>query len=230
MTSILICDYYLVRRGNVSVPDMYNFHGIYRYSPKLATNWRAVVAFFIGCIPPLPGFVDNIVAGRFNAPSAYSCVSRASIYCHETSACAPAAIATPIIPPFDNPSFESGILGSWTEVPPATPGNLVGSVSTEQAHSGQVRFEPGGRYEFSFWYYSVSNQSRGTLSLKVEYPGTNIPLVIQMTSQGTGRWIQQRFTLTPTTSFGTFSVTYAATKGTVGNTIYIDDVTFTKTA
>ena len=64
MTSILITDYYIVRRGNVSVPDMYDFHGIYRYSPRYASNWRAVVAFFIGCIPPLPGFVNNIqVAG-----------------------------------------------------------------------------------------------------------------------------------------------------------------------
>ncbi|KAF2495747.1 hypothetical protein BU16DRAFT_581242 [Lophium mytilinum] len=61
MTSILMTDYYIVRKGNVSVPDMYNFHGIYRYSPRYATNWRAVVAFFIGCIPPLPGFVNNIV-------------------------------------------------------------------------------------------------------------------------------------------------------------------------
>lgn len=61
MTSILITDYYIVRRGNVSVPDMYNFHGIYRYSPRYASNWRAVTAFFIGCIPPLPGFVNNIV-------------------------------------------------------------------------------------------------------------------------------------------------------------------------
>jgi NCS1 family nucleobase:cation symporter-1 len=41
---------------------MYNFHGIYRYSPKYASNWRAVAAFIIGCIPPLPGFVNNIVA------------------------------------------------------------------------------------------------------------------------------------------------------------------------
>lgn len=61
MTGILMCDYFIVRRGNVSVPDMYNFHGIYRYSPKFGTNWRSVVAFFIGCVPPLPGFVNNIV-------------------------------------------------------------------------------------------------------------------------------------------------------------------------
>ncbi|KAL9529895.1 hypothetical protein SMMN14_06443 [Sphaerulina musiva] len=60
MTSILITDYFFVRKTNVSVPDMYNFHGIYRYSPKFGSNWRAVVAFFFGCIPPLPGFVDNI--------------------------------------------------------------------------------------------------------------------------------------------------------------------------
>jgi nucleobase:cation symporter-1, NCS1 family len=61
---LLICalhSYYIVRHGNVSVPDMYNFHGMYRYSPKFATNWRALVAFFIGCLPPLPGFIDNIV-------------------------------------------------------------------------------------------------------------------------------------------------------------------------
>lgn len=62
MTSILMTDYYIVRRGNVSVPDMYNFHGIYRYSPRYASNWRAVAAFFIGCTPPLPGFANNIVA------------------------------------------------------------------------------------------------------------------------------------------------------------------------
>ena len=61
MTAILVFDYYVVRRGNVSVPDMYNFHGMYRYSPKFATNWRSLVAFFIGCLPPLPGFIDSIV-------------------------------------------------------------------------------------------------------------------------------------------------------------------------
>lgn len=62
MTSIIIFDYYLVRRRNVSVPDMYNFHGIYRYSRRYASNWRAIAAFFIGCIPALPGFVNSIVA------------------------------------------------------------------------------------------------------------------------------------------------------------------------
>jgi NCS1 family nucleobase:cation symporter-1 len=76
MTAILMTDYYIVRRGNVSVPDMYNFHGIYRYSPKFGSNWRAVTAFFIGCIPPLPGFVNNIVvAGGTPAHPATTTVS-----------------------------------------------------------------------------------------------------------------------------------------------------------
>lgn len=60
MTSILITDYFIVRRSRVSVPDMYNFHGIYRYG-RWGSNWRAVLAFFIGCIPPLPGFINSIV-------------------------------------------------------------------------------------------------------------------------------------------------------------------------
>merc|ERR1711964_905292 len=64
MTSILMCDYFIVRRGNVSVPDMYNFHGMYRYSPKYATNWRAVVAFFIGC-SATPGLCEQHRRRRF---------------------------------------------------------------------------------------------------------------------------------------------------------------------
>jgi len=60
MTAIIMTDYYIARRGNVSVPDMYNFHGIYRYSPRYATNWRAVVALIMGFAPPLPGFINSV--------------------------------------------------------------------------------------------------------------------------------------------------------------------------
>lgn len=183
----------------------------------------------------------------FNPTSAYSCISSASIYCSATSACAPVATSAPLIPAFTNPGFESGDFGSWYEIPGATPNNLVGTISTENAHNGsyslklqfnnlasdyvgfahRVRFEPGGRYEFSFWYYHLA-LATGTLALRVEFPGTNLPLVIQMNSQGVNRWLQQKFTLVPSTSFGTFSVTYQSTKQTFGDTIYIDDVTMTK--
>jgi cytosine/uracil/thiamine/allantoin permease len=39
---------------------MYKFDGIYRYSPKFATNWRSVVALIVGVAPPLPGFINSI--------------------------------------------------------------------------------------------------------------------------------------------------------------------------
>jgi NCS1 family nucleobase:cation symporter-1 len=60
MTAILMTDYYITRRGKVSVPDMYNFHGMYRYSARYATNWRSVVAMMIGFLPPLPGFINSV--------------------------------------------------------------------------------------------------------------------------------------------------------------------------
>lgn len=60
----MLHSYYITRRGNVSVPDMYRFDGIYRYSPKFGTNWRAVVALVVGFLPPLPGFANSIDQGK----------------------------------------------------------------------------------------------------------------------------------------------------------------------
>jgi NCS1 family nucleobase:cation symporter-1 len=39
---------------------MYDFHGMYRYSSRYATNWRSVVALFMGFLPPLPGFINSV--------------------------------------------------------------------------------------------------------------------------------------------------------------------------
>lgn len=61
--------YYFTRRGNVSVPDMYNFHGMYRYSHRYATNWRSVVALIVGFAPPLPGFINNVSLNTINISS-----------------------------------------------------------------------------------------------------------------------------------------------------------------
>lgn len=60
MTSIIMTHYFICRRGKVSVPDMYNFQGIYKYG-KFGTNWRSVVAFVIGFLPPFPGFIQSII-------------------------------------------------------------------------------------------------------------------------------------------------------------------------
>jgi len=69
MTAILMTDYYISRRGNVSVPDMYDFHGMYRYSAKYATNWRSVVALIMGFLPPLPGFINSVSLNTINISS-----------------------------------------------------------------------------------------------------------------------------------------------------------------
>jgi NCS1 family nucleobase:cation symporter-1 len=66
MTAIIMTDYYITRRGKVSVPDMYDFHGMYRYSAKYATNWRSVVALIMGFLPPLPGFINSVSLGTIN--------------------------------------------------------------------------------------------------------------------------------------------------------------------
>jgi NCS1 family nucleobase:cation symporter-1 len=47
---------------------MYDFHGIYRYSAKYATNWRAVAAMIVGFAPPLPGFINNIAISQEKNP------------------------------------------------------------------------------------------------------------------------------------------------------------------
>lgn len=40
---------------------MYTPNGIYRYN-KWGTNWRAVVAFFVGFVPLLPGFAAAVTS------------------------------------------------------------------------------------------------------------------------------------------------------------------------
>ncbi|PVH71156.1 cytosine-purine permease [Cadophora sp. DSE1049] len=59
ISGILIADYWIVHKQVLSVPDMYRPDGIYAYN-KFGTNWRAVVAFFIGFVPLLAGFAKSV--------------------------------------------------------------------------------------------------------------------------------------------------------------------------
>ena len=59
ISGILIADYWFVHKQVLSVPDMYRPDGIYAYN-RFGTNWRAVVAFFIGFVPLLPGFAKSV--------------------------------------------------------------------------------------------------------------------------------------------------------------------------
>jgi NCS1 family nucleobase:cation symporter-1 len=51
----MIVDYWIVRKRQLSLPDLYKHDGIYAYSG--GWNWRAIVAVFIGVIPVVPGFL-----------------------------------------------------------------------------------------------------------------------------------------------------------------------------
>ena len=52
---IMICDYWVIRRQQLSLKDLFLENGIYRYNDGI--NWRAVAAFVIGIMPVVPGFL-----------------------------------------------------------------------------------------------------------------------------------------------------------------------------
>jgi NCS1 family nucleobase:cation symporter-1 len=56
ISSILACDYWLVKKRAIDVPSLYRRSARYAYTRGY--NWRAAVAIFVALIPNLPGFVD----------------------------------------------------------------------------------------------------------------------------------------------------------------------------
>ncbi|KAM0753513.1 hypothetical protein T439DRAFT_345959 [Meredithblackwellia eburnea MCA 4105] len=58
LAGIMICDYYILSKCKLSVTNMYNPNGIYKYWH--GWNYRAYVAFFVPVIPLLPGLAYSI--------------------------------------------------------------------------------------------------------------------------------------------------------------------------
>ena len=58
---ILVCDYWAIRRARLSLPDLYDPNGQYRYDSGV--NWRAVVALVVAIAPCAPGFVNLFKPG-----------------------------------------------------------------------------------------------------------------------------------------------------------------------
>jgi len=52
---ILIADYWVLRRRQLSVPDLFAVGGRYAYSGGV--NWRAIAALVLAVLPVIPGFV-----------------------------------------------------------------------------------------------------------------------------------------------------------------------------
>ena len=49
IAGVLMCDYWLIRRTRLVLPDLYRRKGAYSYA-ALGTNWAAVVATVVGCV------------------------------------------------------------------------------------------------------------------------------------------------------------------------------------
>ncbi len=63
---IMIVDYYLIRKKELRLNDLYNTNGIYSYNKGF--HYAAVVALIAGILPNVPGFLTNIqlvAADRF---------------------------------------------------------------------------------------------------------------------------------------------------------------------
>jgi len=58
---ILVCDYWALRRGRLSVKDLFDENGKYTYQNGI--NWRAVAALVLSVAPCVPGFVNLFRSG-----------------------------------------------------------------------------------------------------------------------------------------------------------------------
>jgi NCS1 family nucleobase:cation symporter-1 len=64
MTGIMLCDYLLIRRRRLSIPDLYigDSSSIYWYHRGF--HWRSILAFLIGFVPLFPGFIMNLLGNH----------------------------------------------------------------------------------------------------------------------------------------------------------------------
>jgi NCS1 family nucleobase:cation symporter-1 len=69
--AVMIVDYWIVRRRQLDLEELYKMDGKYSYSN--GWNWRAIAAVFIGVIPVIPGFLKAATtpgfAGVFQNPT-----------------------------------------------------------------------------------------------------------------------------------------------------------------
>jgi len=67
--SILVVDYWLIRKQMWNVPELYLPHGIYWFWHGL--NWRAFAAYFLGMWPAVPGFCYAVSVGGVSVNTAW---------------------------------------------------------------------------------------------------------------------------------------------------------------
>ncbi|CCH62220.1 hypothetical protein TBLA_0G02830 [Henningerozyma blattae CBS 6284] len=64
IAGVVAADYFVVRRGYIKLTHLYSLQkgSIYMYGNRFGINWRALVAYFCGVAPNLPGFIGDVGA------------------------------------------------------------------------------------------------------------------------------------------------------------------------
>jgi len=57
IAGVLICDYWIIRKKELRLADLYRRQGEYAYGGNLGTNWSAVIATVVGCVLAWIGLV-----------------------------------------------------------------------------------------------------------------------------------------------------------------------------
>lgn len=58
IAGVMLADYYLLRKQNLKVEDLFRHNGI--YSGSNGWNWAGILALIIGILPNLPGFLNAV--------------------------------------------------------------------------------------------------------------------------------------------------------------------------
>src|SRR4028119_753257 len=64
--AVMIVDYWIIRKRQLDLADLYKHEGRYAYSG--GWNWRAIAAVLIGVLPVLPGFIKAATTPGFIPP------------------------------------------------------------------------------------------------------------------------------------------------------------------
>ncbi|EDO19289.1 hypothetical protein Kpol_1036p33 [Vanderwaltozyma polyspora DSM 70294] len=66
IAGVIASDYFVVRRGYIKLTHLYSKQkgSYYMYGNRFGINWRALVAYFCGVAPNLPGFIGDVGAPK----------------------------------------------------------------------------------------------------------------------------------------------------------------------
>lgn len=67
---IMICDYWVLRRQQINLRELFDPAGRYQYSGGV--NWRAMIALTVGVAPCMPGFLQAATGGRIIAAAFFN--------------------------------------------------------------------------------------------------------------------------------------------------------------